>query len=368
MKEIFNKNKIDHTQEPIFFGESLGSQRFDVFKVPQFETLSTKSLSQFWLPQEVSLQRDRSDFKNLTDAQKRIFTKNLQYQILLDSCQSRGVIASLLPIISIPELESLTIIWSFFELIHSRSYTYLIKNVYNNPSEVFDEILDIKEILERADSVTKQYNILMDEIKKIKEFNTEEEWKKIYKALYLGLVSVYILEGIRFYVSFACSFAFAEIKLMEGSAKIMELIARDEALHMSTTSHLINMIHETPEKVVPHSELMKIVVEENKDNVVSLFKEAVEQEKEWAEFLFKEGTMLGLSDKLLISYVEYLAGRRMNVIGIPTSYTEKHNPLPWTENWLSQKAKQVAPQESQKTEYLVGGVSNKGVDKKKLSL
>ena len=292
-KSVYNKNaNVDFTKQPMFFGEDNAVQRFDTFKYPIFDKLTQHQLGLFWRPEEVSLQKDRNDWQELRPEQKHIFTSNLRYQTLLDSVQGRGPCLAFLPFCSLPELEGCILIWDFMESIHSRSYTYIIKNIYSNPSEVFDKILTDKYITERAESVTLTYDELI---------NSGQRWlldnkgstKELKRKLWRALINVNILEGIRFYVSFACSFAFGELKLMEGSAKIISLIARDESQHLGVSQRIINNYI----NVEKDKEMLQVIKEEEQ-NTIRAYKEAVDQEKHWAEYLFKDGSMIGLNDKL----------------------------------------------------------------------
>jgi len=360
---VFNSNKTDLKKQPMFFGAPLGVQRYDTYKYPVFDKLTQQQLGYFWRPEEVSLQKDRADYQTLRPEQKHIFTSNLKYQILLDSVQGRGPGMAFIPYCSLPELEACMTIWETMEMIHSRSYTYIIKNVYSDPTEVFDTILDDEKIIERAASVTKAYDEL---IAMAHQYDTGNMWKSDWKGsptaqweskelkrkLYRAVVNVNILEGIRFYVSFACTFAFGELKLMEGSAKIISLIARDESQHLVITQNILkNWANgDDPE--------MLEIMQEEEENVYAMFKDCVDEEKEWAEYLFKDGSMIGLNEKLLCQYVEWVANRRMKSIGLEPMYdiAAKNNPLPWTQHWISSKGLQVAPQETEVESYVVGGI------------
>jgi len=360
---VFNTEKVDTTKQPMFFGKPLGMQRYDEYKYPDFDKLTQTQLGYFWRPEEVSLQKDRADYKTLSDQQKHIYTSNLKYQILLDSVQGRGPGMAFSPYCSLPELEGCMGVWEFMEQIHSRSYTHIIKNVYANPSEVFDAVLDDEKIMARAESVTKAYN---DFIEYASQYATGNMWapdarsspshqwtlKDLKRSLYRAVLNVNILEGIRFYVSFACSFAFGELKLMEGSAKIISLIARDESQHLALTQKIIYKWRKGDDPV------MAEIHEEEKENVIEMFKAAVEEEKDWANYLFSQGSMIGLNDRLLSQYVEWIANRRMKAIGINPIYDvpAKNNPLPWTEHWLNSKGQQNAPQETEIESYIVGGI------------
>ena len=361
---VFNQNVVNTKKQPMFFGAPLGVQRYDTYKYPVFDRLTTQMLGYFWRPEEVSLQKDRSDYQQLRPEQKHIFTSNLKYQILLDSVQGRGPGMAFSPYVALPELEAAMNVWQFMEMIHSKSYTYIIKNVYPDPSEVFDTILNDKKILQRANSVTRAYDEFINYAQEYGQSNSwRPDWRgspstewTIYdlkRKLYRAIANVNILEGIRFYVSFACSFAFGELKLMEGSAKIISLIARDENQHLVLTQQILKNWASGSDD----PDMAKIAQEE-KENVIGMFKSAVEEEKEWAEYLFKDGTMIGLNDKLLHQYVEWIANKRMKSLGLDPIYDIplKNNPLPWTQHWISSKGLQVAPQETEVESYVVGGI------------
>ena len=360
---VFNATKTDTNKQPMFFGKPLGVQRYDNFKYPTFDRLTQQQLGYFWRPEEVSLQKDRADYQTLRPEQKHIFTSNLKYQILLDSVQGRGPGLAFIPYCSLPELEACMTIWETMEMIHSRSYTYIIKNIYPDPSEVFDTILDDEKILARAESVTKAYDDFINYANDYGQSNSwkpdmyshpNSEWtrKDLKRHLYRAVANVYILEGIRFYVSFACSFAFGELKLLEGSAKIISLIARDESQHMAVTNNILNKWAEGDDP-----EMMDIIKEEE-ENVYQMFRDCVDEEKEWAEYLFKDGSIIGLNDKLLQNYVEWTANRRLKSIGLKPIFDTPlaNNPLPWTAHWLSSKGMQVAPQETEVESYMVGSI------------
>ena len=361
---VFNKGHVDTKQQPMFFGAPLGVQRYDSYKYPVFEKLTNQMLGYFWRPEEVSLQKDRGDYQSLRPEQKHIFTSNLKYQILLDSVQGRGPGMAFSPYCALPELEGAMNVWQFMEMIHSRSYTYIIKNVYPDPAEVFDTILDDDKILARAKSVTAAYDEFINMAHtydqsnwwkpewKDASYNASYEERELKRKLYLAVSNVNILEGIRFYVSFACSFAFGELKLMEGSAKIISLIARDENQHTVLTQQMIKAWQKGDDPVM--LEIMK----EEEQTVIDMYRMAVEEEKEWAEYLFKDGSMIGLNDKLLVKYVEWICNKRMRAIGLDPIYDApiRNNPLPWTEHWISSKGLQVAPQETEVESYVVGGI------------
>ena len=360
---VFNTEQVNTKKQPMFFGKPLGVQRYDSYKYPVFDKLTTQQLGYFWRPEEVSLQKDRGDYHTLRPEQKHIYTSNLKYQIMLDSIQGRGPGMAFIPYCSLPELEACMEVWGFMEMIHSRSYTYIIKNVYSDPSEVFDQIVTDDRILERSKSVTEAYD---DFIRSAHHYDNTNDWKhaleevplalegkyELKRKLYRAIANVNVLEGIRFYVSFACSFAFGELKLMEGSAKIISLIARDENQHLAITQNILNKWKsgDDPE--------MKQICKEEEEWTYKMFDRAVNEEKRWADYLFKDGSMIGLNDKLLQQYVEWIANRRLKAIGMKPQYdiAATNNPLPWTQHWISSKGLHVAPQETEVESYLVGGI------------
>ena len=362
---VFNTEDVNTKKQPMFFGKPLGVQRYDSYKYPSFENLTKQQLGYFWRPEEVSLQKDRGDYQTLRPEQKHIFTSNLKYQTMLDSVQGRGPGMAFIPYCSLPELEACMEVWGFMEMIHSRSYTYVIKNVYSDPSEVFDTIIKDPRILERAASVTGSYDDFINEAQVWGQGNLWKhldrdldtslpviEMKELKRKLYRAVANVNILEGIRFYVSFACSFAFGELKVMEGSAKIISLIARDENQHLVLTQTILNNWRKGDDP-----DMVQIMKEEE-EWTYKMFDKCVNEEKKWAEYLFKDGSMIGLNDKLLYQYVEWIANKRIKAIGLKPQYdiALRNNPLPWTQHWISSKGLQVAPQETEVESYVVGGI------------
>lgn len=354
------KNRVDHTSVASFLDPSGGPtiQRYDTLKYKQFDQLTDKQLGFFWRPEEVDIYQDAKDFKSLTDHEQHIFTSNLKRQILLDSVQGRAPAESFGSIVSLPELENWIITWTFSETIHSRSYTHIIRNIYTNPSKVFDEMMDIEEIVNCADSISGYYdkliemagyyNLLGEGTHTVNGKEVVVDMYELKKLLYLTLMSVNILEGVRFYVSFACSWAFAELKKMEGNAKIIKLIARDENVHLASTQMMLKLLRKED------ADFEKIAAE-TEEECVQMFVDAVDQEKAWAEYLFKDGSMIGLNAELLSQYVEYIATRRMTNVKLQSPYNAKSNPLPWTQKWISGAEVQVAPQETEITSYVQGG-------------
>ena len=347
---VLNTANRDHTTSLAFLDPAggVGIQRYDTLKYRQFDKLTDKQLGFFWRPEEVDILKDATDFKNLTDFEKHIFTSNLKRQIILDSVQGRSPNLAFLPIVSLPELETWIETWAFSETIHSRSYTHIIRNIYPDPSKVFDEMLDIQEICDCADSITENYDKLIEyNLLREKGYKTYDEYEH-KKRIWLALMSVNILEGVRFYVSFACSWAFAELKRMEGNAKIIKLIARDENVHLASTQQMLKFL---PQDDKDFAKIKKETAEECKQ----MFIDAVEQEKAWADYLFKDGSIIGLNAELLKQYVEFIAAKRMHAVGLEKIYNSGTNPLPWTQAWITGGSVQVAPQETEISSYVIGG-------------
>ena len=350
---ILQKNKKSHLNKKLWFDEGVDIARYDQLKYPQLDKITEKQLGFFWRPEEVDVSKDKKDFHDLSKHEQHIFTSNLKRQILLDSVQGRAPNLAFLPICSLPELENWIETWSFFETIHSRSYTHIIRNIYPNPSVVFDGILNMKEVVECGKDIAKYYDDLIDN-------NVGPTNKKDHKkSLWMCMLSANALEGIRFYVSFACSWAFAELKKMEGNAKIIKFIARDENVHLASTTTLLKLMRkEDPE--------IERIAKETEQDAIDLFVKVIEQEKKWAEYLFKDGSMIGLNENILKQYVEWIGCKRMRAIGLQCPYTvSQANPLPWTEKWIGGGNVQVAPQETEITSYITGGVK-KDIDDKTL--
>ncbi|HHQ4689790.1 TPA: class Ia ribonucleoside-diphosphate reductase subunit beta [Aeromonas veronii] len=360
----FCQTQNDQLKEPMFFGQSVNVARYDQQKHEVFERLIEKQLSFFWRPEEVDVSRDRIDYQALPPHEQHIFISNLKYQTLLDSIQGRSPNVALLPLVSIPELETWIETWAFSETIHSRSYTHIIRNIVNTPAQVFDDIVTNEQILKRAGSISHFYD---DLIEATALYNLHGEGahtvagrevtitlRELKKKLYLCLMSVNALEAIRFYVSFACSFAFAERELMEGNAKIIKMIARDEALHLTGTQHMLNLMRTSQDD----PEMAEIAAE-CEQACFEIFKEAAIQEKEWAEYLFQDGSMIGLNKDILCQYVEYITNLRMSAVGLQPAFAgTKQNPIPWINTWLSSDNVQVAPQEVEVSSYLVGQIDS----------
>ena len=350
---VFNTNDRSIHSKKLAFLDPNGPvtiQRYDILKYNQFEKLTTKQIGFFWQPSEVDVLRDAKDFKDLSKYEQHIFTSNLKRQILLDSVQGRSPNLAFLPIATIPELETWIQTWAFNETIHSRSYTHIIRNIYPDPSVIFDSIMDIDEIVNCAVDISKYYDSLVESVQYynllgygIHTVNGNIVEIKPYdlkKKLWLCINSVNALEGIRFYVSFSCSWAFAELKKMEGNAKIIKLIARDENVHLGSTQTLL--------KLLPQDDPDYITIrEETKDECQQMFLAAAAQEKKWAEYLFRDGSMIGLNLQLLCDYVDWLTHKRMTAVGLQSGLRVGSNPLPWTAKWIAGAEVQVAPQETE---------------------
>ena len=382
---VYSTNKNDQLKEPMFLGQSVNVARYDQQKYIIFEKLIEKQLSFFWRPEEIAITKDRIDYMNLPDHEKHIFLSNLKYQTLLDSIQGRAPNVAFLPITSIPELETWVETWSFSETIHSRSYTHIIRGIVTDPGVVFDDIVTNEEILKRAIDISKYYDNLIEYTQywtlfsENKDFNFEGvvkdsagesrdyvgsfNKKELMKRIYLCLMTVNVLEAIRFYVSFACSFAFGEQKKMEGNAKIIKLIARDENLHLVSTQHMIKLLKSGAE-----GEEWAKVAAEAEEECYEIFRTACQQEKDWASYLFKDGSMIGLNANILCQYMEYITDQRLAALGMkPIFGGNVQNPIPWTKNWLSTDTLQVANQETENTGYLTNQLDSE-VDMSKLQM
>ena len=361
---VFNRKPNDHLHAPMFMGENVNIARYDSQHHSVFEKLIEKQVSFFWRPEEVDLSRDRIDFnEKLNAAQQHIFTANIKYQVLLDSIQGRSPNVAFLPLTSLPEIETWMETWAFFETIHSRAYTHMIRNIYTNPSEVMDSIIHDPEVLKRAESIsqyydrliemTQYYQLLGEGVHSVNGREVVVDAHEMKKQLYLAVAAVNALEGVRFFVSFACTFSFAEQKLMEGNAKEVRFIARDENLHLQGTQAILNLMKQGKDD--PE---MAVVARECENEVYAIFDETVEQEKAWAKYLFKDGSIIGLNKEILCQYVEYIANVRMKAIGLDPIYETKQDPLPWMRDWLSSDAVQPAPQEVEISSYVTGQIDN----------
>lgn len=339
MKKNLTVLSLSSQSDNLFFGKNgHGISRYDIVKYPIFSKLNTKMQGFFWRPNEIDMSQEKRSFDKMTQSEKFVFTSNLKRQILLDSIQGRAPGLVFLPHCTDPSLENCILTWGFFESIHSESYTHILRAIYPDPSVVFDDLPNIKEIADCADQIRVAYDNLIE--------NPNKE------NLYLALVAANALEAVRFYVSFACTFSFLERGMVEGSAKLVKLIARDEAEHLALTQHII--------KTLPKDDLeFENIILDNQEKAKKIFLAAAEQEKQWAYFLFKNGPVLGLNEKILCDYIDYLTARRMKAINLTsdTSYKGNH-PLPWLEKHFSNTNIQVAPQEVEISSYLSASIQN----------
>ena len=345
MKTIFNTKNVDPMSQPLFLGKDLGVQRYDIIKYPVFKKLDSRQMENFWRPEEIELKKDRGDFKEMSDNEKFIFTSNLKYQTMLDSVICRGV-PTLLEYVTNTELEACMMTWQFFEKIHSQSYSYIIQNVYSDSSEVFGGIYQDKEIMKRANSAITDYNNLMG------MDSNSTKTADLKKQIYMTIMSINILEAVRFYVSFICSFAFAENKKMAGNADIVKLIKRDEALHLSNTQEILKILHKEDREGFVKT------AEQCQESAVKMFENAAKEEKEWASYLFKDGSIIGLNETVLHQYVDWLCMSRRKAIGLPYDNVGKNPIGGWTGPWMSSESVQVAPQEHEITSYKIGASKN----------
>ena len=359
----FNKDTTPTTDKFMFLDNNPNVARYDIQKFVTFEKITEKQLSFFWSENEIDVSKDRAEFANLPKHEQHIFLSNLKYQILLDSIEARSVNIAFLPVVSLTEIESLIEVIASFEVIHSRAYSHLIRNVFVNPSEVFDEIMVNDAILERAESIGRYYDDLIEYNSYYNLFGygthllngieiIVDEGEHIKKII-LAIVTMYCLESIRFIVSFCCSFAFSERKLMVGNGKLITLISRDEMLHVTFAQTIINNWVEFKDDPRFSRWWYELIPE-----IRNIFQTVAEQEFDWADYLFKDGSMLGLNDTILKNYVKYIVNLRMSAVGLEPLYDVQNNPIPWVNSYYNSSEVQVAPQENELTSYLVGAVDS----------
>ena len=355
-KEQYNLSKQTNYLKRTMFLDPEGPvtvQRFEEVKYPRLAKYEETARGFFWVPEEISLTKDKIDHKDSSDAIKHIFTSNLLRQTALDSIQGRAPSQVFSPVISIPELEALVSNWSFFETnIHSKSYSHIIRNVYGVPKEEFNKIHDTKEIVEMSASVGKYYDEL-HQLNCLKESDPKSVSEKSHiNAIWLALNASYALEALRFMVSFATSLAMVENKIYIGNGNIISLILQDELLHTEWTAWLINnVVKDDPRFIVAKQECEREVYE--------LYLDVIREEKEWAEYLFSRGVVIGLNAEILSDFVDYTAFNRLKDIGI--KYNEnhpKHSPIPWFNKHVNINKKQSALQETESTNYVIGVMSD----------
>lgn len=337
--ESFKVLNLAAQSNKLFFGDDgHGISRYDIVKYSILPKLNEKMRSFYWNPKEIDMSQEKRSFDGMTASEQFVFTSNLKRQILLDSVQGRAPSLVFLPHCTDPSLENCILTWGFFESIHSESYTHILRAIYPNPSIIFDDLPQITEIADCATSVTAAYDNFANNPTK--------------KNLYLALIAANALEAIRFYVSFACTFSFLERGMVEGSAKMVKLIARDEAEHLALTQHIIKLlVKDDPE--------FESIIQECMEEARQIFISAAEQEKAWAHYLFKNGPVLGLNEKMLCDYVDYLLARRMKAVGLGNDSSYRgNNPLPWIDKHFNTTSTQVAPQEVEISSYLAASVVN----------
>ena len=326
-------------------------QRFEEVKYPKVQKFEELARGFFWVPEEISLTKDKIDHKEASDAVKHIFTSNLLRQTALDSIQGRAPSQVFGPVCSIPELEALTLTWGFFETsIHSKSYSHIIRNVYGVPKEEFNKIHNTKEIVDMASSVGRYYEAL-HQLNCLKETGREVKESDHIKAIWLALNASYALEAFRFMVSFATSLAMVENKIYIGNGNIISLILQDEILHTEWTAWLLN-------QVVKEDPRFAQVAEECRGEVYAMYLDVIREEKSWADYLFMKGPVIGLNAQILKDFVDYTAFTRLKDIGV--KYLEEHpktNPIPWFNKHININKKQTALQESESTNYVIGVMS-----------
>jgi ribonucleoside-diphosphate reductase class Ia beta subunit (EC 1.17.4.1) len=386
----FVQKDVNHLTEPMFFGHGLNVARYDIMKYPHVdEHFTQKELGFFWRPEEVDLSKDRIDFQGMPLHEKHIFTSNLKYQTLLDSIQGRGLSQAYGKIITLPEMESWFKAWEFFEGIHSRSYTHIIRNLYAHPGEIFDDIVFNDNISARTLDLTGNYDRFIRTVDMWSlfgegDFTVHRPATKVEQILanlpegateirpvgninvsmpqmmadaYYLLADINVLEAIRFYVSFACSFAFKERRLMEGNAKVIQFILRDESLHKTSTTWMLNTLASGAEG----QEWAKIAREQKK-RIPELFITAAQQEIEWAKYLFKDGAMPGINVEVITRYIQYIVDLNLGLLDLPPVYGIKKNPMPWMNTYTNTDNVQVAPQEVEVSSYITAGLDVGGMD------
>ena len=349
------KTKTDYLNRKMFLDPAgpVTIQRFEEVKYNKIANFETTARGFFWVPEEISLTKDAADFKDASDAVKHIFTSNLLRQTALDSLQGRGPAQVFTPCVSLPELEALMYNWSFFETnIHSRSYSHIIRNIYNVPKDVFNTIHDTEEIVGMAASVGKYYDAL-HKINCYKEIDPQMAGEEAHiKAIWLALHASYALEAFRFMVSFATSLAMVENRIFIGNGNIISLILQDELLHKGWTAFLIN-------QVVKEDSRFAEIKTECEAEVYEIYRDVIREEKDWATYLFKKGPVIGLNANILMDFVDYTAVDALKQIGIKYQATApRTTPIPWFNKHTDISKKQSALQETESTNYVIGVMSD----------
>ena len=357
-KQQYNlSTKTDYLSRKMFLDPAgpVTIQRFEEVKYKKIADFDATARGFFWQPEEISLSKDSNDFKDASDAVKHIFTSNLLRQTALDSLQGRGPTQVFTPVCSLPEVEALMYNWGFFETnIHSKSYSHIIRNIYNVPKDVFNTIHDTEEIISMASSVGKYYDDL-HKLNCIKEISNDEvgyvSEKDHVRAIWMALNASYALEAFRFMVSFATSLAMVENKIFIGNGNIISLILQDELLHKGWTAYLINQV------VKEDSRFAQAKIECEQE-VYAMYMDVIREEKAWADYLFKMGPVIGLNANILKEFVDYTAVGALKDIGIKyLSPAPKTTPIPWFNKHSDTSKKQTALQESESTNYVIGVMS-----------
>jgi ribonucleoside-diphosphate reductase beta chain len=346
------KTPTNYLKRKMFLDGAVTVQRFEEYRFPKIAKFEELQRGYFWVPEEISLTKDKMDHKDASDAVKHIFTSNLLRQTALDSIQGRAPVQIFSPVVSVPELESLVSIWSMFETnIHSKSYSHIIRNVYGVPKEEFNKIHSTEEIVGMAASIGRYYEAL-HMLNCRKELGEKVDIYEHKKAIWLALHASYALEALRFMVSFATSLAMVENKIYIGNGNIISLILQDEILHADWTAWLINNVGKDDEDFVK-------LETECADEVYQMYLEVIQEEKQWADYLFRKGVVIGLNASILKDFVDYTAYTRLKDIGI--KYLEEHprtSPIPWFNKHVSINKKQSALQETESTNYVIGVMSD----------
>jgi ribonucleoside-diphosphate reductase beta chain len=357
-KQQYNLNtKTDYLNRKMFLDPAgpVTIQRFEEVKYRKIADFEATARGFFWQPEEISLTKDANDFKDASEAIKHIFTSNLLRQTALDSLQGRGPSQVFTPVVSLPELEALVYNWTFFETnIHSKSYSHIIRNIYNVPKDVFNTIHDTAEIISMAANIGKYYDAL-HELNCSKELGLPVTEKEHVKAIWLALNASYALEALRFMVSFATSLAMVENKIFIGNGNIISLILQDELLHKGWTAYIIN-------QVVKEDSRFAAIKEECEKEVYAMYADVIREEKDWAVYLFKKGPVIGLNANILMDFMDYTAADALKQIGIKyQGNAPRSTPIPWFTKHTDTSKKQTALQESESTNYVIG-VMGEGID------
>ncbi|KAK8893257.1 hypothetical protein M9Y10_021674 [Tritrichomonas musculus] len=352
--QLYTKEASDYKHEPIFMGKNRNVQRYDIQKYPFFAERAKIIRGLFWSPEEVNMSKDRSDYKELSPGLQHVFVSNLKYQTLLDSLMGRSLMMTVGRVVTSPEFEECLAWWDVFEVLHSKSYSHIIQGIFEDPSPIFDDILINQYITKRSQSVIQYYDALEEATdayavkRKHPETITKEEIENLKEKILLAIVNINILEGIRFYVSFACSFAFGENKIMIGNASILKLIATDESQHLILSQYLLKILQEN------EAEGFVELWNKNKEKIIDMYRVAFEEEKEWAAYLFKDESMIGLNEAILVEYLTHILYTRMSAINLPPIVEERENPIPWINNWLQYNHVETLPQETENISYTIG--------------